>query len=64
MGFITSGCPSPTLKQNIAMGYIRSDLAKAGTQVQLDPTGKGEGKMVGAVVTKMPFVKTNYYVKK
>jgi aminomethyltransferase len=57
LGKVTSGCPSPTLGQNIAMGYIKSGFHKAGTEVAV----KVRGKTRKAVVTKMPFVKPNYH---
>jgi aminomethyltransferase len=57
VGKVTSGCPSPTLKKNIAMGYIKDGLHKAGTEVAVVVRGK-ERK---AVVTKMPFMETKYY---
>ncbi|KAL9320824.1 hypothetical protein ACSQ67_012663 [Phaseolus vulgaris] len=57
IGEITSGGFSPCLKKNIAMGYVKSGLHKAGTKVQIIIRGKSnEG-----VVTKMPFVPTKYY---
>lgn len=57
IGRITSGCPSPTLKQNIAMGYIKDGLHKAGTEVQVVVRGKKRK----AVVSKMPFVPSKYW---
>lgn len=57
LGKVTSGCPSPTLGQNIAMGYIKSGFHKAGTEVAV----KVRGKTRKAVVTKMPFMKPNYH---
>ena len=57
IGKITSGCPSPTLKKNIAMGYVKDGLHKAGTEVGVLVRGKRRK----AVVTKMPFVPTKYY---
>ncbi|KAI5780530.1 hypothetical protein EDC01DRAFT_730728 [Geopyxis carbonaria] len=57
IGKITSGCPSPTLGKNIAMGYVKSGLHKSGTEL----TVMVRGKPRKAVVTKMPFVPTNYY---
>jgi aminomethyltransferase len=57
LGKVTSGCPSPTLGQNIAMGYIKSGFHKVGTEVAV----KVRGKTRKATVTKMPFVKPNYY---
>lgn len=57
VGQITSGCPSPTMKQNIAMGYIQEGLHKAGTEVKVIVRGKPRK----AVVTKMPFVPSKYH---
>ncbi|KAF8542050.1 hypothetical protein BDD12DRAFT_826497 [Trichophaea hybrida] len=57
LGKITSGCPSPTLGLNIAMGYIKSGFHKSGTEVAV----KVRGKSRSATVTKMPFVKPNYW---
>ncbi|KAJ4380456.1 Aminomethyltransferase, mitochondrial [Didymella sp. IMI 355093] len=57
IGNITSGCPSPTLKKNISMGYIKDGLHKAGTEVQVVVRGKKRK----AVVTKMPFVSSKYF---
>ncbi|XP_071204594.1 aminomethyltransferase, mitochondrial isoform X1 [Salvelinus alpinus] len=57
IGEVTSGCPSPCLKQNVAMGYVDVAYAKNGTPIQVEVRKKA----VKAVVTKMPFVPTNYY---
>ncbi|KAH0555642.1 hypothetical protein GP486_006413 [Trichoglossum hirsutum] len=57
IGKVTSGSPSPTLKQNIAMGYIKTGLHKAGTKVEVVVRGKKRS----ATVTKMPFVPTRYW---
>jgi aminomethyltransferase len=57
IGKITSGSPSPTLRKNIAMGYIKSGYHKAGTQVGVIV----RGKRGSATVTKMPFVPTRYW---
>ncbi|CAH9099629.1 unnamed protein product [Cuscuta epithymum] len=57
IGEITSGGFSPCLKKNIAMGYIKSGLHKAGTSVKISV----RGKPYDGVVTKMPFVPTKYY---
>lgn len=59
IGSVTSGCPSPTLFQNIAMGYLNSESAKTGTEIQVVV----RGQKIPMIVTKMPFVKTNYYFK-
>lgn len=57
IGNITSGCPSPTLKKNVAMGYIKDGMHKAGTQVEVVVRGKRRK----AVVSKMPFVPSKYW---
>jgi aminomethyltransferase len=57
IGKITSGSPSPTLKKNIAMGYIKSGYHKVGTQVEVVVRGKRRS----ATVTKMPFVPSRYW---
>uniref|UniRef100_A0A8C9TA90 Aminomethyltransferase n=1 Tax=Scleropages formosus TaxID=113540 RepID=A0A8C9TA90_SCLFO len=57
IGEVTSGCPSPCLKQNVAMGYVETGFSKVGTPVQVEV----RKKMVDAVISKMPFVTTNYY---
>ena len=60
IGKVTSGCPSPSLKQNIAMGYVALAETKPGTRVLLEV----RGKQIAGTVTKMPFVPTNYYTPK
>lgn len=57
VGEITSGAFSPTLKKNIAMGYVEKPHDKAGTALKLVVRGKSND----ATVTKMPFVSTTYY---
>jgi len=57
IGEVTSGTYSPTLKCPIAMGYVATDLSKAGTEVML----KIRNKMQKAEITKMPFVESRYY---
>lgn len=60
IGHITSGCPSPSLGQPIAMGYVMDIWRKSGTAVQL----KIRNKMYAATVVRMPFVATKYYLQK
>lgn len=57
IGKVTSGCPSPTLGKNIAMGYVKSGHHKAGTEVGVVVRGKRRT----AKVTKMPFVASKYW---
>jgi aminomethyltransferase len=57
IGTVTSGCPSPTLKKNIAMAYIVSSFSKPQTEVQLNIRNKA----IPAKIIKMPFVPTNYF---
>lgn len=57
IGEVTSGCPSPCLKQNVAMGYVEAAYSKNGTAVQVEVRKKA----VNAIVSKMPFVPTKYY---
>ena len=57
LGRITSGCPSPSLGRNIAMGYVRNGYHKAGTEVGVVVRGKRRR----AEVVKMPFVETRYW---
>jgi len=57
IGKITSGCPSPTLGKNIAMGYIKDGFHKSGTEVGV----LVRGKQRKATVSKMPFVPSKYW---
>jgi aminomethyltransferase len=57
IGNITSGCPSPSLGKNIAMGYIKDGFHKLGTDVGVVVRGKQRK----AKVTKMPFVPSKYW---
>jgi len=57
IGTVSSGCPSPSLGLNIAMGYIKNGFHKSGMRVGLKIRNRiGDGE-----VTKMPFVPTQYY---
>ncbi|KAM6170350.1 aminomethyltransferase, mitochondrial [Rhynchocyon petersi] len=60
IGTVTSGCPSPSLKKNVAMGYVLSKYSRPGTDVLVEVRRKQQA----AVVSKMPFVPTNYYTLK
>ncbi|XP_051842630.1 aminomethyltransferase, mitochondrial isoform X1 [Antechinus flavipes] len=60
IGEITSGCPSPCLKKNVAMGYVDGGYSKIGTPLLVEVRKKQQE----AVVSKMPFVPTRYYTSK
>ncbi|NXX98152.1 GCST protein, partial [Centropus bengalensis] len=60
VGTVTSGCPSPSLGKNIAMGYVETALSRAGTALAVEVRKKQHP----ALVTKMPFVPTQYYTAK
>lgn len=51
-GQLTSGTFSPTLKRNIAMGYVAPAQAEPGTRLDIEI----RGREVGATVVKLPFV--------
>lgn len=53
LGEVTSGTMSPTLQKGIAMGYVPTAYAKAGTEVFV----KVRDKLLKAAVVKVPFVK-------
>jgi aminomethyltransferase len=40
VGVVTSGTLSPSLEVGIGMGYVRSDLAEPGTEIEIDVRGK------------------------
>uniref|UniRef100_A0A8B9YAR1 Aminomethyltransferase n=1 Tax=Bos mutus grunniens TaxID=30521 RepID=A0A8B9YAR1_BOSMU len=60
IGAVTSGCPSPCLKKNVAMGYVPYEYSRPGTPLLVEVRRKQQP----AVVSKMPFVSTNYYILK
>ncbi|XP_062970546.1 aminomethyltransferase, mitochondrial isoform X2 [Cynocephalus volans] len=60
IGTVTSGCPSPCLKKNVAMGYVPYEYSRPGTLLLVEVRRKQQM----AVVSKMPFVPTNYYTLK
>ncbi|CAI5450886.1 unnamed protein product [Caenorhabditis angaria] len=60
IGFVTSGCPSPTLNKNIAIAYVDKSHSKIGTKFVVDFGAKQQQ----VEVVKMPFVPTNYFTQK
>ncbi|MDV7339316.1 glycine cleavage system aminomethyltransferase GcvT [Terasakiella sp. A23] len=56
IGHITSGGFGPTFEGPVALGYVASDFATPGTEVQLSV----RGKLLPAEIVKAPFVQQNY----
>lgn len=52
IGLLTSGTFSPTLKRNIAIGYVAAGCAEPGSRISVEIRGRA----VGATVVKLPFV--------
>ena len=59
IGRITSGTFSPTLQRPIAMGYVATPFAEAGTRLKLEQ----RGKLFEATVAPLPFVPHRYHRK-
>ncbi|KAI9008964.1 hypothetical protein CLU79DRAFT_840000 [Phycomyces nitens] len=57
IGKVTSGCPSPCLKKNVAMGYVQNGFHKRGTALDV----KVRNRVQKAEITKMPFVEAKYH---
>lgn len=53
VGVVTSGSFSPTLNANIGLGYVPPELAKVGTEIEIDVRGHN----LKARVRKTPFYK-------
>ena len=56
VGVVTSGTRSPTLGTNIALAYVPLRLARPGTKVQVDVSGR----LADDEVVKGPFYKRDY----
>jgi aminomethyltransferase len=52
VGDVTSGTFSPSLRQNIAMGYVPVPLSEPGQRLNIEL----RGKPAGAEVVRLPFV--------
>jgi len=57
IGKVTSGVPSPCLKRNIAMGYVKNGFHKNGTALKV----RVRNRVQEASITKMPFVPAKYH---
>ncbi len=60
LGEITSGGFGPTTQTPVAMGYVKTEFAEAGTALMLNIRGKHHP----AKVVSLPFVPHNYHRKK
>lgn len=61
IGHVTSGCPSPSLNYNIAMGYVKAEHAATGTKIMVAVNG---GKReIEAEIVKIPFVEPKFHHK-
>lgn len=56
VGKVTSGTRSPSLDENIALGYVPSSLSAVGSRVQIDV----RGRIAEAEVVKAPFYQRPY----
>ena len=59
IGRVTSGTFGPSVGGPVAMGYVQSDFAKVGTEVQLMVRGRARP----ARIASLPFVPHRYYRK-
>lgn len=53
IGRITTSAYSPTLREPVAMAYLRREYCKSGTQVKIE----SEGRNLSATVADLPFIK-------
>lgn len=53
IGLVTSGCPSPSLNENLGIGYVQATQAEVGQQIFIDI----RNRRVAAEVVKTPFLK-------
>lgn len=55
VGYATSGCWSPLLKQSIALAHLEAGHAEPGTEVEIEMTVEHRRRRAGATVVKTPF---------
>ncbi|MCK4648176.1 glycine cleavage system aminomethyltransferase GcvT, partial [bacterium] len=56
IGMVTSGSFSPTLKKGIGLGYVKTDQAKEGTEIQIQI----RERTIRAKIVKTPFYKRRF----
>ncbi len=55
VGYATSGCWSPLLKQYVALAHVRAEHARPGTPLAMEVTVEHHRKLAGARVVATPF---------
>jgi aminomethyltransferase len=55
IGYATSGCWSPLLKQSLALAHLRAPHFEPGTPVEIEITVEHQRKLAQATVRKLPF---------
>jgi aminomethyltransferase len=55
VGYATSGCWSPLLKEYLALAHVRAGHAAAGTEVELEVTVEHRRRLAAAHVARLPF---------
>lgn len=55
IGYASSGCWSPLLKESLALAHLRAPHFEAGTAVQLEVTVEHQRKRAQATVRRLPF---------
>jgi aminomethyltransferase len=55
VGYASSGCWSPLLKESLALAHLRAPYFEVGTKVQIEITVEHERRQAQAVVRKLPF---------
>jgi glycine cleavage system T protein (aminomethyltransferase) len=56
VGYATSGCWSPLLKQSLALAHLQAPHFSPGTRVQIEMTVEHHREKAGAVVRRLPFL--------
>ena len=55
VGYATSGCWSPLLKQSLALAHVEAEHAKPGTSLDIEVTVEHRRKRAAARVVETPF---------
>jgi aminomethyltransferase len=55
VGYASSGCWSPLLKQYLVLAHVQAPHYRPGTRVSLEVTVEHQRKQADAVIGKLPF---------